>query len=62
MDMEGYAVAYACRQLGVAVRLVKHVSDAADESALDWPTAVEASAVELGRWVESLLDGDRHEA
>jgi len=28
---------YACRRLGVAVRLVKHVSDDADDSATDWP-------------------------
>jgi adenosylhomocysteine nucleosidase len=51
VDMEGYAVAYAARQAGVPVRLVKHVSDAADESAMDWPTLVEASAVALGEWL-----------
>jgi nucleoside phosphorylase len=51
VDMEGYAVAYACRQLGVPVRLVKHVSDNADESALDWPDVVAASAEVLGAWV-----------
>ena len=51
VDMEGYAVAYACRQMGVAVRLVKHVSDNADESALDWPEVVAASAEALGEWV-----------
>ena len=39
VDMEGYAVAFACRRLGVPVRLVKHVSDRADDSALDWPTS-----------------------
>jgi adenosylhomocysteine nucleosidase len=53
VDMEGYAVAYACRELGVPVRLVKHVSDAADESALDWPTVVEASARVLGEWLRT---------
>ena len=51
VDMEGYAVAYACQRLGVPVRLVKHVSDAADESALDWPEVVDASARVLGKWV-----------
>lgn len=51
VDMEGYAVAYAARRFGVPVRLVKHVSDAADESAMDWPALVEASAVELGGWL-----------
>jgi len=56
VDMEGYAVAYACRRLGVAVRLVKHVSDNADESALDWPAQVEASARALGSWLAENLD------
>lgn len=51
VDMEGYAVAWAAREAGVPVRLVKHVSDAADESALDWASLVEASAVELGEWL-----------
>ncbi|CUR62009.1 putative 5'-methylthioadenosine/S-adenosylhomocysteine nucleosidase [metagenome] len=53
VDMEGYAVAYACRELGVPVRLVKHVSDAADESALDWPSMVAASARVLGEWLRT---------
>ena len=51
VDMEGYAVAWAALQVGVPVRLVKHVSDAADESAMDWPSMVEASAVALGEWL-----------
>ncbi len=51
VDMEGYAVAWAARQAGVPVRLVKHVSDAADESALDWPSMVAASALVLGEWL-----------
>lgn len=55
VDMEGYAVAYACRRLGVPVRLVKHVSDAADESALDWPSVVDASAKVLGDWLRTEL-------
>lgn len=55
VDMEGYAVAYACRQMGVRVRLVKHVSDNADESALDWPSLVAASAAALGEWLEQNL-------
>lgn len=55
VDMEGYAVAYAAQQAGVPVRLVKHVSDAADESALDWPTLVAASAVVLGEWLATEL-------
>ena len=51
VDMEGYAVAYAAREAGVPVRLVKHVSDSADEGAMDWPTLVEVSAVALGEWL-----------
>lgn len=51
VDMEGYAVAYACRRLGVPVRLVKHVSDNADESALEWPDVVATSAAVLGEWL-----------
>ena len=51
VDMEGYAVAYAARRLGVPVRLVKHVSDRADESALDWVDVVDASARALGAWL-----------
>ena len=54
VDMEGYAVAYACRQFGVPVRLVKHVSDDADEGALDWPARVDASARVLGEWLRGL--------
>ena len=55
VDMEGYAVAYAARQFGVPVRMAKHVSDNADEGAMDWPAMVDASARELGAWVEQLL-------
>jgi adenosylhomocysteine nucleosidase len=51
VDMEGYAVAWAAQEFGVPVRLVKHVSDSADESAMDWPGMIEASAVELGAWL-----------
>ncbi len=51
VDMEGYAVVYACRAIGVPVRLVKHVSDRADEGAMDWPSLVDASARVLGEWL-----------
>ena len=57
VDMEGYAVAYACRQFGVPVRLVKHVSDNADEVALDWAERVNRSAQELGTWLEEHCEG-----
>lgn len=51
VDMEGYAVAYAAQEFGVPVRLVKHVSDNADQGAMSWPELVDASARELGRWL-----------
>ncbi len=44
VDMEGYAIAYACRQFDVELVMVKHVSDAADESALEWKQLVDLSA------------------
>ena len=50
VDMEGYAVAAACRAFDVDVRLVKHVSDDADHNAVDWVTSVHASASDLGEW------------
>ncbi len=53
VDMEGYAVALACQELGVPVRMVKHVSDPADESANDWPTLVDHSARELAAWLNA---------
>ena len=51
VDMEGYAVAYAARELGVPVALVKHVSDNADETALDWVDVVSVSARAVGDWL-----------
>lgn len=51
VDMEGYAVAWAAREAGADCRLVKHVSDAADEGAMDWPALVDRSARALGTWV-----------
>jgi nucleoside phosphorylase len=50
--MEGYAVAFACLQFDVPVTLVKHVSDNADASAMDWPSLVDASARVLGDWLD----------
>lgn len=57
VDMEGYAVALAGAELGVPVRLVKHVSDRADEAALDWPDLVDASARALGDWLLEHVGG-----
>jgi adenosylhomocysteine nucleosidase len=58
VDMEGYGVAFACREYGVPVRLVKHVSDSADEAAMDWPALVDASAKVLGDWVRAEVGED----
>jgi adenosylhomocysteine nucleosidase len=55
VDMEGYAVAWAAQNAGLPVRLVKHVSDNADEGSLDWPALVDHSARELARWVAQNL-------
>lgn len=55
VDMEAYGVVYACREYGVPVRVVKHVSDSADEAALDWPALVDSSAKVLGEWVSDLV-------
>lgn len=56
VDMEGYAVAWACREAGVPCRLVKHVSDGADAASMDWPHLVERSARALGEWLATNLD------
>lgn len=56
VDMEGFAVVAACRAVKVPVLLVKHVSDNADETALDWPSRVDASARVLGTWLSDRLD------
>jgi adenosylhomocysteine nucleosidase len=53
VDMEGFAIAAACARMGAVCRLVKHVSDNADESAMDWPAQVDASARELGAWLDA---------
>lgn len=52
VDMEGYAVAWTAKEFGRPVRLVKHVSDNADDTAWDWVAAVDRSAQALGEWLE----------
>ncbi|WP_432558142.1 nucleosidase [Granulicoccus sp. GXG6511] len=44
VDMEGFAIAYACRELGVHLRVIKHISDSADEAALAWTELADRSA------------------
>jgi predicted 5'-methylthioadenosine/S-adenosylhomocysteine nucleosidase len=51
VDMEGYAIVRAAQAFDVPVRLVKVVSDGADESALDWPAVVDGCARRLGEWL-----------
>jgi adenosylhomocysteine nucleosidase len=54
VDMEGYAVAAAAAAIGVPIRMVKHVSDSADESATStWRSALEYSARQLADWVHA---------
>jgi adenosylhomocysteine nucleosidase len=56
VDMEGYAVAAACRAAGVPVRLVKHVSDAADGAAARrWVDTVDEAGRALAAWVAAEL-------
>lgn len=57
VDMEGYAIAYVAAEFGVPVRMVKYVSDTADESAHSWNEIVDHCARQLGGWVTSSLDG-----
>jgi adenosylhomocysteine nucleosidase len=56
VDMEGYAVAAACRDAQVDVRLVKLVSDDAGEDAhRTWAESVGDHAETLARWVREHL-------
>ncbi|HEX3897778.1 MAG TPA: nucleosidase [Mycobacteriales bacterium] len=55
VDMEAFAVAWACRKAAVRVRIVKHVSDNADSAALSWPDLVDDSARALGAWLTDYL-------
>ena len=56
VDMEGYAVAHAAQAAGVPVRLVKLVSDDADEHALrSWAQSVSDHARTLAAWVATHL-------
>ena len=59
VDMEGYAVAAAAREFGVPVRLIKHVSDPADDDAGDtWASGVDACARLLADCVHEHLPPD----
>ena len=58
VDMEVYAVVAACQAFDVPVRVVKHVSDDADASALDWATLVDTSARDLATWFTANIATD----
>lgn len=51
VDMEGAAIAHVAAEFGIECRLVKVVSDSADEGAMDWPSLVDAAARTLGTWL-----------
>lgn len=52
VDMEGYAIAKAAAAAGVAVTMVKHVSDQADEGASrSWVDSVTWCSHQLAMWV-----------
>lgn len=56
VDMEGYALARAAMTAGVPIRVIKHVSDSADDAAaLSWRESVDACAAQLGAWVAANL-------
>lgn len=51
VDMEGCAIAHVSAAFGIDCRLVKAVTDTADEAAMEWPSLVDAAAVRLGAWL-----------
>jgi adenosylhomocysteine nucleosidase len=56
VDMEGYAVAKAAIAAQVPVRLVKRVSDSANEPAsMSWAQSVDYCSEQLGLWVREFL-------
>ncbi|MFI5993954.1 hypothetical protein ACIBAC_19215 [Streptomyces sp. NPDC051362] len=55
VDMEGYAVAAAAVRAGTPVRMVKFVSDSADENAKKiWQETVDECAKALGVWCTNI--------
>ncbi|MEU8693740.1 nucleosidase [Streptomyces sp. NPDC048665] len=56
VDMEGYAIAAVAERFGVPVRIVKYVSDQADESAeREWPEAAAVASGALADWMRRHL-------
>jgi adenosylhomocysteine nucleosidase len=56
VDMEGFAVAATAKRFGVPARLIKYVSDTADETAMrDWPSQTRVASAHLARWLVTEL-------
>jgi adenosylhomocysteine nucleosidase len=56
VDMEAFAYATACAELGVPFRCAKAVSDAADEDAgLSWLDSIDGCARALGEWMAAAI-------
>lgn len=54
VDMEGYAIAKACKVAGIPLTMVKQVSDGADEGAgRSWKQTVDECAEALGAWLRA---------
>lgn len=50
VDMEAYSMAWVCELMGIPFRCVKHISDTADEDAVNWDENVHTSAHALANW------------
>ncbi|MGL6235710.1 MAG: nucleosidase [Segniliparus sp.] len=59
VDMEGFALAHVCAEFGAKLRIVKHISDEADERATSWPEKVAESAAQLGEWLRERFSSGR---
>jgi adenosylhomocysteine nucleosidase len=60
VDMEGYALVAVADELGIPIRMVKYVSDSADEQATrTWRHAVDYAAKQLASWVHSNVASPR---
>lgn len=54
VDMEGFAIAKACKVAGIPLTMVKQVSDGADEGAgRSWKQTVDECAEALGAWLHT---------
>lgn len=58
VDMEAYALAAAANRVGVPIRVVKHVSDAGEQTARSWRATMAGSAHALAEWIENNVASD----